>query len=304
MPRIVGIAAVWLLLTIGKALAETGDGTRFVPAQEIKVAYPGQSIVFDISSNDDRGDETARPARTGQAYLSAARAEWRQAQAADEPLLFTPEQMAEAYRYQQRLGMRLHRALNPEDCLYGRTEFGASFQGRRFSAPCKFVQETIRHLREALELGVVKYLFPPDSGRASLGVPNELWQAKYSKLAAEELLPALLRETSLAALYETSGYVDPDLVGNPGAPGLWGTKRNILGFYDGRPIEISAPRLPGTVASQPEGYRWLNGFVFLAHSLGELHLLADGAFITFDLAFEGETSEVQSGSLNVSAASR
>lgn len=225
-------------------------------------------------------------------------------QAGDDPLLFTREEMAEAYRYQQYLGARLHRPLNPEDCFYGKTEFIATFQGREFSAPCKFIRGTIRHLKEALGSGVVKYLFPLDAGHASLGVPLAIWEAKYKRLPTEELLPAFLKEPKLAALYQTSGYLDAGTSGNPAPRDSWGTYRTIVGFYDGRPSEISPPRTRGTIPFQPEDYRWINGFVFLASSLGELQLFVNGTFVSFDIAFDNDRGEVRSVPVDVSAVSK
>jgi hypothetical protein len=224
--------------------------------------------------------------------------------AGGNPLLFTPNQMAEAYRYQHYLGARLHHPLNPQECLSGRTEFIASYQGREFSVPCQFLTETVKHLKSALESGVVKYLFPLDCGQARLGVPLEVWQAKYSNMATEELLPALVREPTLAALYQTSAYLEADPIANRTADGVWGTGRNVLGFYDGRAVEISAGRVAGTPPDQPEGYRWVNGFVFLASSLGELHLFANGTFMSFDIAFDDDRGEIPSVPLNVSAVAR
>ena len=228
-----------------------------------------------------------------------------QVHAGDDPLLFSAEEMAHAYRYQQQLGARLRHPLKPEECWYDKKEFTASFQGRKFSAPCKFVTETTRHLREAREWGVVRYLFPLDAYHANLGVPLEVWQRKYKDLPTEQLLPAFLKEPTLAAWYQTSGYVDPERVGHATVPALWGANRTIMGFYDKRPIDIFPPSFPGSVVYQPKEYRWIDGFIFLAHSLGDLQLFAKGKVMMFDISFDSDRAgEFPSNAVNVSTRSR
>ena len=44
-------------------------------------------------------------------------------------------------------GKRLSRPLNPAACFSGSSEFVASWQGKKFSAPCRFIYETIAQLR-------------------------------------------------------------------------------------------------------------------------------------------------------------
>ena len=46
---------------------------------------------------------------------------------------------------------------------------------RQFVAPCRFVGETIRQLRELLESGAAKYLFPLDVDAADLAVPVDVY---------------------------------------------------------------------------------------------------------------------------------
>ncbi|MBI3066020.1 MAG: hypothetical protein HYY82_13950 [Deltaproteobacteria bacterium] len=222
----------------------------------------------------------------------------------DDQWFFTGNEIAVAYRFQQHYGARLRYPLKPEACLYGQEEFTASFQGKQFPAPCRFVTETIRHLREALESKAARYLFPLDLDYGRLGVPLELWKAKYSKLSGEEQLRALLQEHSLVALYHTAGHLEPEANTKSTAGENW-QKRSLLGFYNGQPMKTFSRRSSEALASVPEGYTWLNDFKILAHYLGELQLVIDGAVVTFDISFDDDrAAEVSPKPVNVSVTSR
>jgi len=59
--------------------------------------------------------------------------------AGDDPWFFTAHEIANAYKYQVRFGARLGNPLKPEQCSYGQKDFPASYQGRPFAAPCRFI---------------------------------------------------------------------------------------------------------------------------------------------------------------------
>jgi hypothetical protein len=125
----------------------------------------------------------------------------------DSRWYFTPTEIANAYRYQEQFGRRLRQPLKPHECYYGKVEFVASFRGKEFVAPCRFITETMRHIKQMLEKGAARYLFPLDTDHAHLAVPADLWWAKYRKLPVGEALPELLREPSLVALYHTAEHL-------------------------------------------------------------------------------------------------
>jgi hypothetical protein len=208
--------------------------------------------------------------------------------AGDNLLLFNAEEVAHAYRYQQQAGPRLQAPLLAQSCLYGKEEFAASFQGRKFSAPCRFITETIRHLKDSIDSGAVKYLFPLDTSHAILGVPVEVWERKYRDSSIEEMLHGFLKEPELVALYQVAQYVDPESSMQTSGAGIWGKRRNILGFYDGRRIEVLSPASSTAAAYEPQDYKWLAGFNFLTHSLGELQIVVSGVPITFDISFDND----------------
>ena len=205
----------------------------------------------------------------------------------DARWFFTGNEIAVAYRFQQHYGTRLRYPLKPEGCLYGQEEFIASFQGKQFPAPCRFVTETIRHLREALESKAARYLFPLDLDYGRLGVPSELWKAKYSKLSGAEQLRSLLREPSLAVLYNTAAHLKPEADPRSAGGENW-QKKNLLGFYNGQPMKILSRGSDAALASGLKGYTWLNDFKILAHYLGDLQFVTRSTVVTFDISFDDD----------------
>jgi len=225
-----------------------------------------------------------------------------QAYSGDDPWFFAPNEIANAHRYQQQFGARLRHPLKPEDCSYGQKEFAASYQGKQFAAPCRFIAETIRQLRELLESGVAKYLFPLDVGHADFGVPLDVWNNKYNKLPGENILPALLHEPTLVAVYHTAQHLAPVASNTNSGTSVWGQRRTAIGFYDGRRTEVLPPRSDGATASKPEGFHWLGGLTFMSHYLGELQFIADETVVMFDMSFDDDRAAAPTHSaVNVSA---
>jgi hypothetical protein len=219
------------------------------------------------------------------------------AQLESDPWFFTTQEMEVAYRYQERFGERIQQPLEARDCLLGRKEFIASRRGIEFVAPCHFITETIRHIKEMIETGAARYLFPLDADHAHLAVPLGLWENKYRKLPWEKLLPGLLAEPALAALYHTAEHlivVDPNIKEVDPNIKAWREKRNVVGYYDGRPIKILAPDPRGIGVSVPPPYYSVGGFSFLASPKGELNIFLQKRAVTFDITFDIEPLENQS----------
>ena len=206
----------------------------------------------------------------------------------DDPWFYTTDEIAIAYKYQEQFGARLRHPLKPEECWYRQKEFIASYRGRQFAAPCRFISETIRQLKELRESGAAKYFFPLDVDHAHLSVPMEVWESKYSKMRPDEVLPVLLREPSLAAIYHTAQHLNSGPVHTGFATEVWGQKRTVLGFYDGRPNESLAQRSDGSLNHAPMEYQWIEGFTVLAHVLGELQMVVGSSVVMFDLSFDDD----------------
>ena len=205
-----------------------------------------------------------------------------------DPWRFTPEEMEQAFRYQQNFGLRPPYPLKASECSAGKKEIVVSYHGKEFPLPCLFIQETTRHLTEILEKGAAKYLFALDAGHAHFVLPTGVWERKYRKLTGAQFLMALVTEPALAALYHTAelltitdsktGKIDPKAK-------AWKEKRNVLGFYDGRSTEVLPPDPTGSGVGPPKGYELLGTFYFLANPRGEILIFLPNETIAFDITF-------------------
>jgi hypothetical protein len=163
-----------------------------------------------------------------------------------------------------------------------------------FPVPCRFVQEVTRHLKEMIDSGAAKFLFPLDADHAHLGVPISSWRKKYQHLPTDEVVPALLQDPELVALYHTAehlrardrktGEIDREAK-------AWLDKRNVLGRFDGRSVEILPPHPEGQGMPMPEAYYSYGGFSFLASPRGELYLSLGSRIVVFDLTFDATYDE-------------
>ena len=208
---------------------------------------------------------------------------------------FTAEEIDAAYQYQENCGVRMRNPLPAKGCLYGEQDFVASYRQTTFLLSCRFITEATRHIKEMLSLGAARYLFPLDADHAHLAVPSEVWARKYSKLSSPQLMVALLREPALVALYHTAEHLEFSAAKagekNEAVKG-WKEKRNVLGFFDGRPIQVLPPHPEGHGVGMPAGYVSYGGFNFLANYQGELLLFLSDRAIAFDVSLdEGEEPE-------------
>jgi hypothetical protein len=205
---------------------------------------------------------------------------------------FTPEKIEAAYRYQEDYGARIRNPLRAKECLFGGPEFIAAYRGAEFAVPCRFITETTRHLKEMLDAGAARYLFPLDANHAHLGIPLATWE-RYKHLPADRVLSKLLSDPSLIALYHTAEHLEiPDAQSTiNGAVKAWMDKRNVLGFFDGRPNKILTPDPRGYGVAMPDGYWPYSGVEFLASSMGELFIFVANKAITFDIGLEDDSVE-------------
>lgn len=208
------------------------------------------------------------------------------AQTHRNPWHFTAKEIEIAYRYQQDYGKDLRRPLKAANCIYGADDFIAELFGRQHRLPCRFITETLRHLKEILQAGAARYLFPLDLDHAHLAIPKFAWRAKYSRLPSGKILPALLKDPRLVALYHSAEHLMPAhsvrATVNPEVE-EWREKRNILGFYDGRPIKILEPHPNGAGVSVPENYWSYGGIEFLASRNARLAVVLEHQAVAVDI---------------------
>jgi len=206
---------------------------------------------------------------------------------------FTADSIEAAYRYQEDYGERIRNPLRAKQCLFGSAEFVASYRGGEFIVPCRFVTETVRHIKEMIVAGAARYLFPLDASHAHLGIPIETWE-KYKSLPPERVLQNILRDPGLVALYHTAEHLkvpDDQADTNNSDVKSWIEKRNVLGFFDGQPNKILTPDPRGYGVAMPDGYWPYSGFEFLASPMGELFVFVGNKTITFDIGLEDDNNE-------------
>ncbi|MGZ8436151.1 MAG: hypothetical protein ACXW6T_17940, partial [Candidatus Binatia bacterium] len=166
------------------------------------------------------------------------------AQSSRDSWFFSAAEIGAAYQYQENYGGRMRNPLPASGCLAGKADFAASYRGVAVRVTCQFVNEIMRHLKDMLDIGAARYLFPLDADHAHLAVPADVWNEKYSKLPSAQLMAALLREPKLVALYHTAEHLQPGAGENQtydAGVKHWRAQRNVLAFFDGRPLQVLPP---------------------------------------------------------------
>ena len=202
---------------------------------------------------------------------------------------FTAKEIEIAYRYQENYGKGLKQPLKAAGCMLGARDFSADIHGKQHRLPCWFIKETLRHLREILAAGAARYFFPLDLNHAHLAFPKTSWFDMYRKLPSSEILPAILRDRQLVALYHSAEHLklpDPSTTRVNQAVVEWQEKRNILGYYDGRPIKILTPHPDGFGVTVPDRYWSYGGFEFLAGHGAGLPVIYEDSAVAVDIKLE------------------
>jgi hypothetical protein len=203
---------------------------------------------------------------------------------------FSAQEIGAAYQYQENYGNRMTNPLPAQGCTFGKADFTATYRQMPLRVPCRFISEVSRHLKEMLDLGAARYLFPLDADHAHLAVPVEVWEKKYSKMSASHLFEALLGEPQLVALYHTAEHLDPGVLTAHQDDDVqsWMKKRNVLGFFDGRPLQVLPADPAGFGVGLPDGLFGYGGFNFLANHRGALMIFQANKAVAFDVSLEAE----------------
>jgi len=166
----------------------------------------------------------------------------------------------------------------------------------QFEIPEKFIKTTLRHLEKMLEKGCAKYIFRLDACHSHLFISNESFFKNYEKLTFAEMIKAFIKDESLGALYHNAEHLalrKPPKTGkiDPVAESLI-KKRNIIGWYDGRPLELTYPKpsdpighLKANTAGIPESYCGFCTINFKANKHGEFIVRHSGQEIRIDISF-------------------
>jgi hypothetical protein len=211
----------------------------------------------------------------------------------NNPSSFTANQTETASAYRDQFGQPLARHLEAVDCFSGRTEFVASFHGKTFLAPCRFITETTRHLKEIWESEGGNSLSRLYADHGHLAVTSELWEKKYRTLPNDQILPVMLRDPSLVAIYHGTcslPIVERKTAGGTPKAKEWDKKRSVLGFYDGRAMENLPSLKPGAGLDQPQHYKLFTWFYISPHPFGEFVFAVKGKSMAFDISFDDDVA--------------
>jgi hypothetical protein len=204
---------------------------------------------------------------------------------------FTGNQSEIASGYREQFDQPLSRHLKAVDCFSGRTEFLASVRGKTFLVPCRFITETTRHLKEILESEGGNSVSRLYADHGHLAVTSELWEQKYRRLPNDQILPVMLRDPLLVAIYHAAcGLPTVERKTPEGTPKAkdWEKRRSIVGFYDGRAMENLPILKRGSELDQPQHYVLFTWFYISPHPFGELAFSSKGTSMAFDISFEDD----------------
>ena len=207
---------------------------------------------------------------------------------------FTREETKNIYEKEYEEGTRLENHIRIKEGKYM-----ASCYGETFEVPEKFVKGTLRQLEETLEKGYAEYIFRLDAFHSHLFVPNDIFDKYYPLKNGAELIGAYTKDDKLGALYHNTEHlaVEDPKTGeiDPIAQELH-SKRSVLGWYDGRPLEITHPEetappaiIEANSASIPDGYHAIGGITFKATKNGEFAIKHNGKEIRIDISFDADS---------------
>jgi hypothetical protein len=211
----------------------------------------------------------------------------------NNPSSLTPNQTEIASGYREQVDQPLFRHLKAVDCFSGQTEFLTSVHGKTFLAPCRFITETTRHLIQISESEGGNSLSSLYWDHGHLAVTSELWEQKYRKLPNDQILPVMLRDPSLVAIYHAAcslPIVERKTAGGTPKAKEWDKKRSVLGFYDGRAMENLPSLKPGAGLDQPQHYKLFTWFYISPHPFGELTFSVKGRSMAFDISFDDDVA--------------
>jgi len=205
---------------------------------------------------------------------------------------FTLEEIKEIYEKEYEEGERLENYIRIEEGKYIASEYGKNCE-----IPESFVKTTLKHLEQMLEKDYAKYIFRLDAFHGHIFIPKELF-GKYKDLYFIELIAAYTKDEQLGILYHNTEHLalrNPPKTGeiDPEAQELI-SKRSVLGWYDGRPLELTYPKegdnqkaIESNCVDIPDGYNTIGGIHFKATKNGEFAIThPNGEEIRIDISFD------------------
>lgn len=206
------------------------------------------------------------------------------AEAESSKMLFTQEEAQEKYKEEYEKGLRLTNFLRKEEeGIIGTAD------NKEFLVSPNFVEQTLRHMKEMIEQRAAKYLFRLDSYHGHLFLPSDILKETEND-SYEQLLHKASGNDKLGTLYHNSEFLTAKNSKtkkiNKETEELI-KRRNVIGWYDGRPIEILKPAPDGSGVT-PEFVKKIGIFHYKAHCNGEFEITIEGKKIRVDISLDAK----------------
>jgi len=208
------------------------------------------------------------------------------------PWYYSSEEVTKLYELHYNREGRLDNYIHEKsgDKYIARTSLG-----KRIEVPEVFIQYMLSHLETALEKGWVRYIFWPDLNHGHLFILKKLWEEKYvddPRYYVNDMLSQILEEdlAHMGILYHAAEHfclLDP-------ANAEYIRTRNVVGWFDGRPIELTYPdpetarpaHVKANTAEDPEGYDRKAFISVSASKDGYFAIHPNGKEVRLDISFD------------------
>lgn len=159
--------------------------------------------------------------------------------------------------------------------------------GKEFDVPEEFLNKTLMHLKDMLEQGAAKFIFRLDCFHGHFFVDEKHYDSFYANCDGLEEAKRLVKDKKLGILFHNAEHLKKDFDDKEAMNLI--EKRNVIGWYDGRPIAILP--LPkdqkSTAVSAEELGRDLFSYPrFAAHKDGFFPIEVGGKEIRLDISFD------------------
>lgn len=191
---------------------------------------------------------------------------------------FTPEKTSEIYE-QEYNGDKIlkNQVFKKNDEWYG------LYEGKEFKIPKEFFNATLAHFKDMLKQKAVQYFFRLDAFHGHLFVPENQY-SRYTTLQAFDQASILVEDKNLGILYHNSEHLKHD---TDSESAYIASRRNVLGWYDNRPIEIlPLPTEKKSTAVATPGHDLSPWLKFAANKNGEFFIMFNGEEVRLDFSFD------------------
>jgi len=168
-------------------------------------------------------------------------------------------------------------------------KISAGIEDLTLEIPPSFLANIMVHLRDGLEKEWFRYVFWPDLNHGHLFLPDEI-RKKYVKLEWKDYYRLAFGDRKLGVLYHAAEHfchLDP-------ANTRFIETRNILGWFDGRPMELTTAKLGDNLkhieannADIPEGHSLIWPVEISASKKGLFRIFdrVHNRFVRLDISF-------------------